>query len=237
VKPIVDITDQLPKNPAGDWLHMAIQRKNGRLEVGPRSFTDITHISLHHTAVEGGTPEGHARYHISKGYGGIAYHIYIRGDQIYQVNDLLAFTWHTQSNNYQTIGIVVEGDFTKRQLTEKERQALYAATITVMELFNIPVQNVKGHKEFAATSCPGYDMNQVRKDLADILLEMQYRRSEEYRTASIVDFVARVNHLYGVYQQRGQYWQDAERKLFTMFNLANDWELMRPDQAGKKYPA
>lgn len=236
VKPIIDITDQLPKNPKGDWLHMPIRRKNGQLATGPRPFGDITHISVHHTAVEGGTPEGHARYHIQKGDGGIAYHIYIKGDQIFQVNDLLAFTWHTQSNNYQTIGISVEGNFTKRDLTDAERKCLYAAIITVMQIFNIPVENVKGHKEFYPTSCPGFDMNRVRKDVKDILMEIEYRKSEEYRTECIVKFAARFNQLYGMYQRREKYWQDAERKLFTMFQLADAYELMDPMKAGKTFP-
>jgi len=235
VKPIIDITDKLPKNPRGDWLHMPIRRKNGVLATGPRPFGDITHISVHHTAVEGGTPQGHANYHISKGDGGIAYHIYIKGDQIFQVNDLLAFTWHTQNNNYQTIGISVEGNFTKRDLTDAERKCLYAAIITVMKIFNIPVENVKGHREFYPTACPGFDMNRVRKDVKDILMEMEYRRTAEYRAAAIVDFYARVEHLYQMYLRKEKYWEDAERKLFTMFQLASEYELMSPDQVGKKF--
>jgi len=236
VKPIIDITDQLPKNPKGDWLHMPIRRKNGQLATGPRPFGDITHISVHHTAVEGGTPEGHARYHIQKGDGGIAYHIYIKGDQIFQVNDLLAFTWHTQSNNYQTIGISVEGNFTKRDLTDAERKCLYAAIITVMQIFNIPVENVKGHKEFYPTSCPGFDMNRVRKDIREILMEREYRKTAEYRASAIVDLYARVEHLYRMYLSKEKYWEDAERKLFTMYQLAADYELMSPKQVGKSYP-
>lgn len=233
LNPIQDITDSLPKNPKGDWLNMILKRADGSRRKGARPFSDIKRISVHHTAVEG-VPEGHARYHIGKGYGGIAYHVYIKGNQIYQVNDLLALTWHTGNNNYDTIGISVEGNFTQRSLTSQERMNLYGAIITVMDIFNIPVENVFGHRELSGgTACPGFNMDEVRKDLKNILLEMEYRRTEEYRTASIVDYYARVHHLYEVYQSRSQYWEDAERKLFTMYKLAEEHELMLPTQKGK----
>lgn len=231
---IQDITDSLPKNPKGDWLNMPLRRKDGSVKSGPRSFQDIKRISVHHTAVEG-TAVGHANYHIrEKGYGGIAYHIYIKGNQIFQVNDLLALTWHTGNNNYDTIGIAVEGNFTKRSLTQEERLNLYGAIITVMEMFNIPVENVRGHKEISGdTSCPAFNMDEIRNDVKSILLEMEYRMSEEYRRLSVQDLYARVNHLYEIYYNNGQYAEDAERKLFTLYKLAQEYELMLPTQKGK----
>lgn len=238
---IEDISDKLPKNPKGSWLTMPLRRKDGSVRSGPRDFFDIRRISVHHTGVEGGTPAGHANYHINKktpttpdGYGGIAYHIYVNRNHIYQVNDLLALTWHTGSNNYDTIGIAIEGDFTKRNLTNEERQALYGAIITVMEIFNIPVENVRGHREMTNdTSCPGFNMNQVRDDLKNTILEMDYRRSAEYRAIKIQELYSRVNHLYAIYYNQEQYAADAERKLYTLYQLAEQYELMLPTQKGK----
>lgn len=242
LNPIQDITDQLPQNPKGNWLTMPLRRADGSRRSGPRAFSDIKRISVHHTGVEG-TAAGHARYHINKvtpttplGYGGIAYHIYINGNQIYQVNDLLALTWHTGGNNYDTIGIAVEGNFTKRSLTTEERQNLYGAIITVMELFDIPIDNVLGHREITNdTSCPGFDMNEVRRDIKNILIEMEYRRTAEYRAIAIQDLYARVNHLYSIYYNNEQYASDAERKLFTLYKLAEAYELMQPTQKGKMF--
>lgn len=177
VKEIIDITDQLPTYKGG-WLNMPTRRKDGSIKTGPRPFEDITHISLHHTATEGGTAIGHTNYHIRKGDAGIAYHIYIKGDQIYQVNDLMALTWHTGSNNHHTIGIAVEGNFAKRDLTTDERNCLYAAVMAVREVFNVPVEHILGHKEFAQpTTCPAYNMNQVRKDLTDLVMLMEFEKS------------------------------------------------------------
>lgn len=198
---------------------MPTKRKDGELKTGPRPIGDITHISLHHTAVEGGTAEGHARYHVGKGYGSIAYHIYIKGDQIYLTNDLSALTWHTGNNNHHTIGIAVEGLFTKRNLTDGERNALYAAVLTVMDTFNVPVGNVLGHKEYAQpTSCPGFSMAQVRSDLASIIEQMQFKESPSNKAADYFKLKERTADLYDKFINKDKKWsaaiqQEAARKL------------------------
>lgn len=198
VKPIIDITDKLPKRPSGGWEVMPLKRYDGSTKSGLRLFEEVTHISVHHTATEGGTAEGHARYHVSKGEGGIAYHIYIKGDQSYQVNDLLALTWHTASQNYHTVGISVEGNFTKRNMTDDERNNLYVCIMAVMKIFNIPLSNVLGHKEFAkqATSCPGFDMNKVRADLVAIIEQQSYTESPANLNSESFAIVSRANDLY-----------------------------------------
>jgi len=203
---------------------MPTRRKDGSLQSGPRPFEDITHISVHHTAVEGGTPTGHANYHVRKGDAGIAYHVYVRGDQIYQLNDLLALTWHTESNNHHTVGISVEGDFTRRDLTEVERMNLYAAIITVMSVFNVPISHVMGHKEYpkTATSCPGFNMEKVRADVAAIIEQMQYNESPSKQREEIFSSVTRVNDLYAKFlNKEGKYSEaiqrEAERKLTVLY--------------------
>lgn len=197
VKPIINLIGKLPKHAKGDWLTMPTKRKDGSTQAGPRSFGDITHISIHHTAVEGGTPEGHARYHVGKGYGSIAYHVHIKGDQIHLANDLLALTWHTGSNNYHTVSVAIEGNFANRDMTEGERNALYASILTLMSVFNVPVNNVLGHKEYAQpTSCPCFSMSKVRTDLAALIEQMQYKESPVHLNAEIYAIVSRTNDLY-----------------------------------------
>jgi hypothetical protein len=162
VKPIIDITDTLPS------------RKNDPEPY--RTPQQITHISVHHSAVERGTIQGYADYHVNelKWYH-VGYHMVIKGDQIYQTNDLLTFSYHTSSNNDYTVGVSVSGDLSKRGLTDDERNCLYAAIVTLMKQFNIPVQNVLGHREFPAnnTSCPCLDMNRLRADIAQLQLQMK----------------------------------------------------------------
>lgn len=161
--PILDITETLPT------------RKNDPEPY--RNTSDITHIAVHHSGVEGGTIQGYADYHVNKQkWYHIGYHMVIGGNQIHQTNDLQTFSYHTSGNNHYTVGISVSGDFTKRQMSDGERQALYGAILTVMSLFNIPIEHVLGHDEYPhqKTSCPAFDMKRVRQDLRTIVNKMMY---------------------------------------------------------------
>jgi hypothetical protein len=162
LKPILDITDTLMSKPN---------------DPNPlRLPTDIKYISIHHSAVEGATIESYAKYHVkNQGWFHIGYHTVIKGDQTYQTNDLLTFSYHTASHNAQTVSVSISGDLSKRPLSEVERNNLYGVILTYMELFGIPVENVKGHNEFPdqKTSCPCIDMNKVRMDIAGLQFQMK----------------------------------------------------------------
>jgi hypothetical protein len=180
-----DITDTLMRNDAGTWEP-------------DRTPEEITHISIHHSAVEGATIESYARYHVGTlKWRSIGYHLVIKGDQVFQVNDLLSFTYHTSSNNGYTVGISISGDLSKRPLSEVERNNLYAAILTVMDLFKIPVENVLGHNQYPTnnTSCPCIDMDKVRSDIKNLQMQMQRdnslgaRRERAYAVKNEVDFM------------------------------------------------
>jgi hypothetical protein len=162
VKPIIDITDTLPSRTP---------------DPEPRRTPDqITHISVHHSAVEGATIQSYADYHVNTlGWAHIGYHMVIKGDQIYQTNDLLTKSYHTSGNNGYTVSVSVSGDLSKRPLSDMERNCLYSVILTYMDLFNIPVENVLGHREYPDnnTSCPCIDMNQVRSDIRTLQMRMQ----------------------------------------------------------------
>lgn len=165
-----DITDTLPRKTTGDWEP-------------DRKPEEIKYISVHHSAVENGTIQGYANNHVNtQGWRSIGYHIVIKGNQTYQVNDLLSFTYHTSGHNNNTIGISVSADFSKRDITEDEKNNLYAAILTCMALFNIPVENVLGHKEFSfnATLCPVISMDKVRNDIRTIQNQMEYAKTDVY---------------------------------------------------------
>ncbi|OXM83957.1 peptidoglycan recognition protein family protein [Paenibacillus rigui] len=169
VKPFIDITDTLPSRTP---------------DPEPRRTKDqITHISIHHSAVEGATIESYANYHVNTlGWAHIGYHFVIKGDQAYQTNDLSTFSYHTSSNNSYTVSVSISGDLSKRPLSEVERNNLYAVILTYMSLFNIPVENVLGHNEYPSnnTSCPCIDMVQVRNDIRTLQNKISYTNSPQY---------------------------------------------------------
>lgn len=165
---IQDITDTLPSRfPDPEQI---------------RTSEQITHISIHHSGVEGGTIAGYADYHVNTlKWSHIGYHIVIKGDQLFQTNDLLTFSYHTSSNNHYTIGISISADLTKRPMSDVERNNLYAAILTIIGLFKIPVENVLGHNEYPdnKTACPATDMQRIRNDIKTIQNQMEYAKSDE----------------------------------------------------------
>ncbi len=179
-----DITDTLPSRP-NDPNPM-------------RTPEQITHISIHHSAVENGSIQGYANHHVNTNkWFHIGYHLVIKGDQVFQVNDLLTFSYHTASNNAHTIGISVSANLSKRSLSEVERNNLYAVILTVMDLFNIPVSNVLGHNEYPLnkTSCPSIDMDIVRSDLNTIQLNMALKAALPDRATRVKRFIDATNRI------------------------------------------
>ncbi|OCT12650.1 hypothetical protein A8709_33100 [Paenibacillus pectinilyticus] len=187
VLPIQDITDTLPSRLPDPET--------------PRTPEQITHIAVHHSAVEGGTIQGYADYHVnSLKWAHIGYHCVVKGNQIYQTNDLLTFSYHTSSNNAYTVSVSVSGDLSKRSLTDDERNCLYATILTYMDLFKIPVENVWGHNEYPQnnTACPCIDMNQLRQEIKTIQMKMQQQVTWAAKMKNVSDIVNQINYLTGL---------------------------------------
>jgi hypothetical protein len=191
---IKDITDQLPSHPNKQYTL--------------RQPEEITHISVHHAGIEGGTVEGHAKYHTnSHGWPRIGYHIVVDKGQIYQVNDILSLSYHTKGNNSHSVGIMLNGNFTQREMTAQERNALYGAIMTVRKAFNIPVGNIKGHREYGVnTSCPGFDMNRVREDIQTLQMKMDYEASKEHKVKSAWEVMNQLTYMYNLVQKEESEW-------------------------------
>lgn len=181
---LLDIRDRF-KLGAG-WENVPLMRANGEKEIGLRPDDSIKRFSIHHSAVEGDI-FGHEGYHVRKGYPGVAYHIYLKRERRMLCNHPLALTWHTQSNNYDTLSICIEGNYTARNLTEIERDNLNDMIFRLLPIFpNVSLEDVRGHWEWTSksqTSCPGFDMNRVRSDVYSLqqraLFETSAARKKE----------------------------------------------------------
>lgn len=139
-----------------------------------RSLESIKRIIIHHTASE--SPLwNQSSYHVNThGWAGLSYHLIISGGRINQVNSLEDITFHAASNNMDSVAICIHGDLSKREMTSQERDLLYGAILTVKSLCNI--EQLLGHNEVNATSCPSTSVNKIREDIAK--LEMEIERSK-----------------------------------------------------------
>ena len=194
---IIDIVDQLPKKSAWE----PIKKRNivkgtwdGAYHTGFRDPEDIDTIVIHHSGPPNGSLESHARYHASKWGGGIAYHVAIDQGKIKQVNDLRSFTFHTAGHNTYTVAIMVNRDLTNNDLTARERELLYAAILSVKAV--LPIKHIKGHRELSPTACPQTSEDRIRKDVAELELDLSLKDTPNDRLARIISLKGRFDDLY-----------------------------------------
>ncbi len=115
---------------------------------------EVEYLILHHEAAPSASVEQVHAYHKGKGWGGIAYHLYVRKDgTVYKGRPMECRGAHTSNYNYKSIGICCEGNFETEQMKDKQFQALLEAIEYVQGFY--PAIKIIGHKEVGATACPG----------------------------------------------------------------------------------
>jgi hypothetical protein len=134
---------------------------------GGRAHT-ITRMTIHHTgAVLGDNRNAparlrqHQRLHQDEhGWIDIAYHVSVdRNGNIYELRttDLAGDT----ATNYDPAGhflVLCEGDFDQEAVTEAQLRGAALAFAWAAQKFRIATDLLGGHRDFAATACPGADL-------------------------------------------------------------------------------
>lgn len=62
---------------------------------------------------------------------------------------------HTKGMNARSIGICVVGNFDEDELLREALAILLELCRSLMDIFGIPVENIKRHSDYADKSCPG----------------------------------------------------------------------------------
>ena len=143
---VVNVVNDLPKHPYKRY--------------GTRTLSQIRYLVIHHSGGFNQSVEAIARYHVgpnhisSEGIPGIAYHFYITEDgTTFQTNELETVSWHVGGNNTASVGICMSGNFNGQPPSQAQLQsALSLVASLVDKLGNV---EVKGHRDFSNTSCPG----------------------------------------------------------------------------------
>jgi hypothetical protein len=142
--PIQNLVDTLPR-------HSTKKYKT-------RSLSDIEYLVIHHSAVPPAAgPERIARYHVTRqDWPGIGYHFLVGDDgTLYQGNTLETVSHHAANMNTSAAGICFLGSFMKEVPPEAQIQAGAQLTAWLVQELGIPLDKVRGHKEFMDTACPG----------------------------------------------------------------------------------
>ena len=151
--------------------------------------TQTTAISLHETDSTSATPEAIHDWHLKAdngSWGGFGYHLYVRKDgQVYRGRSLDAVGCHTYHNNGYTVGICLEGAFSKGENPTDAQLITLAKLVAELAItydLEINAETIKGHREFpenvGQTSCPGNLMN-----YKDLIIQ----RANELKSSAVIN--------------------------------------------------
>lgn len=126
-------------------------------------------ITVHHTGadLEGGlsaesvgkTLEGILVGHIEKGYGDLAYHFAIdRSGSVWEGRSLAYEGAHVAGQNERNVGVVVLGNFEHQTPSREQIAALDALVAGLSEHYRIRRHRIYGHRDLAASACPGKNL-------------------------------------------------------------------------------
>lgn len=148
----------------------------GDLAVGEADWGDVTgyrqwrYIVVHHSATPTGSAAEFDVEHRDRGWDGLGYHFVIDNGhggpdgrvevgQRWRIQKWGAHTGKTPGNeyNYHGIGICLVGDFINHMPSANQLASLRRLVGYLMAKYDIPVENVVGHRDGPGTSteCPG----------------------------------------------------------------------------------
>ncbi|BBZ01940.1 hypothetical protein MCHIJ_13770 [Mycolicibacterium chitae] len=128
----------------------------------------ITKMTIHHTGTALGDNRNapsrllqHQRLHQNdRGWIDIAYHVGVdRNGNIYELRD-----WRVKGDTateYNPEGhflVLCEGNFDEEAVTPEQLEGAAKAFAWAASTFNVSLDELKGHRDFAATACPGADL-------------------------------------------------------------------------------
>lgn len=185
-----------------------------------RNRNKTNYIILHHAAGNGDVLAIH-NGHIARGYGGIGYNYYVRkSGQIYRGRPEKVEGAHTYGYNDESIGICFEGNFETDVMSDAQ---LYAGRWLIYDILKrYPDVEIKRHKDFDATACPGanFPMDKfvkkvVQEEVKDII---ENTKDEEAFDMSIADFIAALSD-----EQAYEIIEKAQRHAMKM-PLPTSWD-------------
>lgn len=138
---------------------------------GPKA-ANVTGIVIHHDAND----KPVELYDIDKFHTearkwscGFAYHWYLTGGKVYHISDDNQIKAHTLNNNTGNIGICLNGNFDVDSPTLRQQINLILLTNYLVVKYKIKKENIKGHRDYNETSCPGanFDLETFKNYIID----------------------------------------------------------------------
>lgn len=110
-------------------------------------------VVLHHAAAKTASVETVHSWHLENGWAGIGYHFYVRKDgSVYRGRPESWIGAHATGHN-EKIGICAEGNFETETMPDAQKKAIVELLAYLFGKYGN--MKVYGHRDFAATDCPG----------------------------------------------------------------------------------
>lgn len=110
-------------------------------------------VVLHHAAASSASVETVHGWHLDNGWAGIGYHFYVRKDgSVYRGRPESWIGAHATGHN-EKIGICAEGNFETETMPDAQKKAIVELLAYLFGKYGN--MKVYGHRDFAATDCPG----------------------------------------------------------------------------------
>ena len=127
----------------------------------------VKYIVIHYTATHPGrdvTVEDIDRWHVERGFNMIGYHYFIDiHGQRHKGRPLEMVGAHVKGHNHNSVGIAFAGtkhptEPNKSTMTEAQEWELVKLLSELREIW--PDVEIVGHRDLAATECPGFDVKE-----------------------------------------------------------------------------
>lgn len=135
----------------------------------------INEIILHCSATPEGkdfTVEDIRRWHLLRGFNDCGYHFVIyRDGSVHKGRPIEKVGAHCVKHNSKSIGISYIGGMDDKNIkpkdtrTPEQKESLFSLVNELMKKYNIPIENIHAHYEFANKACPSFDINTFKAEL------------------------------------------------------------------------
>lgn len=134
----------------------------------------INKVILHCSAtVEGKdyTTADIKKWHLARGFSDIGYHwVIYRDGSVHEGRNETISGAHCTGHNSNSIGICYigglasDGKTAKDTRTEKQKAALFAVVADVLKRYNLTINDVYCHNQFANKACPSFSINTFKNE-------------------------------------------------------------------------
>ncbi len=159
--------DPSPELPAPELLTVIGREGWSSRPQGDFRAHRIERITIHHTAAEltdnamaPALIRQHENWHMSQGWPGLAYHFVVdRNGNVYEGRPIEAvgntFTGYDPTGHFLAC---FEGHFDRQTPRAEQLASMTGLVAWAMQRFGVSASRITGHRDWAATSCPGHEM-------------------------------------------------------------------------------